>query len=206
MSFKNIIFDLGGVIMNIDFALTEKAFADLGFAEFKTYMTQFHITPFFEEYEVGKINDAAFIRGIQELASRPVTAQQVVGAWNALLLDFPTERIALLERLKSKYRLFLLSNTNSLHQAAFEKTFYEVTGKQLGDIFEKLYYSHTAHLRKPHREIFQLVIDENALIPAETLFIDDSRNNLVGAEQAGIQTIHLAAPTTILDLSVFKES
>jgi glucose-1-phosphatase len=202
---KNIIFDLGGVIMNIDFKKTETAFADLGFTDFKQYMTQFHITPFFEDYETGKIDDAAFIKGIQQIAAKPLTEQEIIHAWNALLLDFPPERIELLEKLKNHYRIFLLSNTNALHHDAFQQSFHALTGKTLEDIFEKTYYSHTAHLRKPHAAIYQLVTDENKLNPAETLFIDDSASNFSGAEEIGIQTLHLKPPMQVTKLDIFRD-
>jgi len=203
MAIKNIIFDLGGVIMNIDFKKTENAFAELGFTNFKQHMTQFHITPFFEQYETGMIDDATFVKGIQEIAGKPLTEEQIVEAWNALLLDFPLERIALLEKLKTQYRLFLLSNTNALHYVAFQQTLHKLTGKVLEDIFEKTYYSHTAHLRKPAAAIYQLVINENNLNAAETLFIDDTASNFSGAEETGIQTLHLKPPMQIMDIPLF---
>jgi epoxide hydrolase-like predicted phosphatase len=204
MVIKNIIFDLGGVIMNIDFKKTEKAFADLGFTDFSQYMTQFHITPFFEEYETGKINNAAFVKGIQQIAAAPLTEKEVIQAWNALLLDFPVERIELLEKLKKKYRIFLLSNTNALHYEAFQHTLYSLTGKKLEDIFEKTYYSHAVNLRKPDAAIYQLVLDENKLNPAETLFIDDTASNFSGAEETGIQIFHLKKPMQITEMPLFQ--
>ena len=201
---KNIIFDLGGVIMNIDFKRTENAFAELGFTNFKQYMTQFHITPFFEEYETGKIDEAAFIKGIQQIAGKPITAPQIVYAWNALLLDFPPARIDLLEKLKLHYRIFLLSNTNELHYNAFQQTLHAITGKTLEDLFEKTYFSHTAHLRKPDAAIYRLVLDENNLNAAETLFIDDTASNFSGAEETGIQTFHLKPPMDITSMTLFE--
>jgi len=202
---KNIIFDLGGVIMNIDFKKTENAFADLGFTDFKQYMTQFHITPFFEEYETGKIDDTAFVKGIQQIAGKPITEQEIITAWNALLLDFPLERIALLERLKKRYRIFLLSNTNSLHYRAFQQTLHALTGKTLEDIFEKTYFSHTSHLRKPDAAIYQMVLDESNLNAGETLFIDDTASNFSGAEEVGIQVLHLKPPMQITEIPLFME-
>jgi len=190
--------------MNIDFKRTENAFADLGFTNFKQYMTQFHITPFFEEYETGKIDEAAFIKGIQQIAGKPITAPQIVYAWNALLLDFPPARIDLLEKLKLHYRIFLLSNTNELHYNAFQQTLHAVTGKTLEDLFEKTYFSHTAHLRKPDAAIYRLVLDENNLNAAETLFIDDTASNFSGAEETGIQTFHLKPPMDITSMTLFE--
>ncbi len=203
---KNIIFDLGGVILNINFQLTENAFADLGFSNFKQYMTQFHITPFFEEYETGKIDDAAFINGIQQIAGAPIAGQDIINSWNALLLDFPPERIQLLEKLGKQYRIFLLSNTNALHHQFFQQKLFAETGKRLEDIFEKAYFSHAVHLRKPDAAIYQLVLDENNLNPAETLFIDDTPSNFSGAEEVGIQTFFLEPPLTILDVPLFQNS
>lgn len=205
MPVKNIIFDLGGVVMNIDFKKTEEAFAALGFPDFAAYMTQHHITPFFAAYEVGEIDDAAFIRGIQQIASRPIADHKIIEAWNALLLDFPPERIALLERLRKKYRIFLLSNTNALHHDAFQQNLHALIGKRLEDIFEKTYFSHTVHLRKPHAPIYQLVLHENKLDPAETLFIDDTASNFSGAEEAGIQVFHLKKPMQITEVPILTE-
>jgi glucose-1-phosphatase len=201
---KNIIFDLGGVIMNIDFKQTENAFDKLGFSNFSQYINQFHITPLFEEYETGKIDDAAFIKGIQEIAGKPITADEIVHAWNALLLDFPPERIELLKKIKSQYRIFLLSNTNALHHAAFQKRFFTLTGGYLEDIFHKTYYSQTTGMRKPNAEIYQLVTDENKLDPSATLFIDDTASNFSGAKEVGLQIFHLKAPMTILEIPLFK--
>ena len=202
---KNIIFDLGGVILNINFKKTEDAFVALGFADFKQYMTQFHITPFFEEYETGKIDDEAFVQGVQKIAGRPITEAQVIHAWNALLLDFPPERIALLEKLKKQYRIFLLSNTNAMHYKVFQQKLFDLTGKRLEDIFEKTYFSHTANLRKPHAAIYKMVLDENNLNPEETLFIDDTQSNFSGAEELGIQTFYLKPPMEIKDIPLFRE-
>ena len=199
---KNIIFDLGGVVLDIDFALTNKAFEELGLKGFSNHITQHHITPLFEDYETGKIDDAAFIKGVQELSGLPLTEAQIINAWNALLLEFLPARVAFLEKLKTKYRLFLLSNTNSLHLREFNERLKKMSGLYLEDIFEKTYYSHAVGLRKPHAEIYQLVIEENGLIPSETLFIDDTASNFSGAEQVGLKVLHLKPPMTILDLPV----
>jgi putative hydrolase of the HAD superfamily len=197
---KNIIFDLGGVVMNIDFALTTKAFAALGMEGFDNYITQYHITPLFEDYETGKIDDDTFIKAVQELSGLPLTREQITGAWNALLLDFPPARIELLRALKKKYRLFLLSNTNSLHLIEFRERFRRASGVWLEDIFEKTYYSHAVGLRKPHAAIYRLVIDENGLDPRETLFVDDTASNFSGAEEIGLKVLHVKPPMTIMDL------
>jgi putative hydrolase of the HAD superfamily len=197
---RNIIFDLGGVILNIDFKLTEKALKELGIDNFSEYMTQQHISSFFKEYEIGKIDDASFVRALQSLASKPLAEDAIINAWNALLADFPRERIELLQRLKTNYRLFLLSNTNSIHYKEFQRKLRLQTGNYLEDYFEKTYYSHEVGLSKPSIEIFQLVISENKLDPSQTLFIDDTEGNIVAAKQAGLQTHHIVPGTSITEL------
>jgi putative hydrolase of the HAD superfamily len=197
---KNIIFDLGGVILNINMQLTENALNSLGIDNFSEQIRQRNIPSFFREYEAGKIDDAAFIRSIRSLTKRAVTEEEIVNAWNALLLDFPKERIELLERLRNNYRLFLLSNTNAIHHQQFQKQFYEQTGHYLEDIFEKTYYSHTIGLCKPDVAAYQFVIQENGLNPAETIFVDDTAVNIVAAEEAGLKGYHLSHGQSILDI------
>lgn len=202
MAIKNIIFDLGGVLLNIDFEKTQNAFADLGVTNFIDLYTQFHSTPLFVDYETGKINDEKFIEGIRSNAGIPLSDEEVTTAWNALLLDFPIERLKLLEKLKTKYRLFLLSNTNALHHVVFQKTVGELSGKPFDDYFEKAYYSHSMGMRKPGVEIYEWVLKQNNLVAQETLFIDDTLVNVEGAKKAGLQAIHLQSPMTILELGL----
>jgi glucose-1-phosphatase len=197
---KNIIFDLGGVILNIDIKLTEKALRDLGIDNLPQHGTASPLPPFFREYEAGKIDDAAFIKSVKALSAKALTDEEVIDAWNALLLDFPQERLDLLQSLKKRYRLFLLSNTNSIHHRKFQQDLHTQTGVYLEDFFEKTYYSHTAGLCKPDTAIFQLVINENKLDPAETLFVDDTESNMTGAKEAGLQITHIVPGTSILDI------
>lgn len=197
---KNIIFDLGGVILNIDLKRTEIALEEMGIKNFRQYLSQSHLISFFKQYEAGKIDDSAFISKIQSLSGTALTEEAIVNAWNALLLDFPPERIELLQRLKKKYRLFLLSNTNAIHYKQFQKQLYEQTGCYLEDLFEKTYYSHTIGLCKPDVAAYQFVIDENKLDPAGTIFIDDTEVNMAGAIEAGLHVYHLKPGKTIMEL------
>lgn len=199
---KNIIFDLGGVILNIDFKKTEEAFKQLGLDNFSNHISQFHITDFFRQYETGQIDDDEFVKGIAGLMENPVESQQIIKAWNALLLDFPPERIELLKRLKKKYRLFLLSNTNSIHLKEFNQRLFNEYGVYLEDLFEKAYYSHTAKLRKPEAAIYEMVLNENNLIPEETLFVDDTAANFPEAEKLGIRIHHVKPGTSILNIAL----
>ena len=201
---KNIIFDLGGVILNIDFKKTNEAFHSLGLENFSQHINQFHITDLFLEYETGQIDDIEFIEGIAKLSDKPMSQDDIVDAWNALLLDFPRERIDLLKKIKSRYRTFLLSNTNSIHLKEFQQRLHNEQGVYLEDLFEKAYYSHVVKLRKPDADIFSLVLRENDLQPSETLFIYDTESNFPEAQKLGIQIYHLKHGMSITDMDIFK--
>lgn len=201
---KNVIFDLGGVVLDIDFKRTDEAFRLLGLENFFEHISPTHITHFFEEYETGMIDDVAFLKGVAGLIGKEAAEGEIIAAWNALLLDFLPERIELLKKIKSRYRTFLLSNTNSLHHQEYQRRLSAAYGIRLEDLFEKTYYSHTARLRKPHGAIFELVLRENGLVPAETLFIDDTAANLPEAEQLGIRVHHLVPGSSITELELFK--
>lgn len=190
--FKNIIFDLGGVILNIDYDKTEKAFIDLGITQFPTLYTQYHASPLFEDFETGRLSPPEFISEFKKLAETDLPEKKIIAAWNAMLLDFPEHRISLLEAIGKNYRIFLLSNTNAIHHDAFHQLFNKTfPGKIFDIIFEKAYYSHVMGQRKPYPECFETVLAVNDLIASETLFIDDSYPNLEGAAQAGIHTLLL---------------
>lgn len=197
---KNIIFDLGGVIINLDNQLTENAFTQLGAKPFREYFGHGHAASFFSDYEVGKIDDGQFVDAVRALTGLTASDQQIIEAWNALLLDFPTERIRLLKELRKTYRIFLFSNTNALHLEALRKTYANSFGPEtLDEHFERAYYSHILGLRKPDTASYLQIVQENGLDPAETLFVDDALINVEGAEKAGLKGLFLRPGTTLLD-------
>jgi putative hydrolase of the HAD superfamily len=198
---KNIIFDLGGVILNLDNRRTEDAFTALGVKGFREYFGHGHAASFFKEYEVGRIDDRQFIDSIKELTGLKVPDERIIRSWNALLLDFPPERIQLLKELRKKYRTFLFSNTNALHLAALQQTYVTTFGEgmTLDEHFEKTYYSHTLGLRKPDTASFEYILRENNLRGPETLFVDDALVNVEGAEQAGLRGLYLRPGISLLD-------
>jgi HAD superfamily hydrolase (TIGR01509 family) len=198
---KNIIFDLGGVIINIDTQRTEDAFTMMGAIDFRSYFGHGFATSFFVDYEIGKISDRQFIDELKKMTRTNASDQVIIDAWNALLLDFPADRIALLTALAKRYRLFLLSNTNSLHLTAFQKMYSDgFSGKLLDNHFEKAYYSHLIGQRKPNRESYERVIEENNLKPEETLFVDDAKINIEGANAVGLKGFFLEPGITITSL------
>jgi FMN phosphatase YigB (HAD superfamily) len=198
---KNIIFDLGGVIINLDNRRTEEAFTALGVRNFREYFGHGFAASFFSDYEVGKISDAEFIHSIRQLAGLShVADNDIIDSWNALLLDFPAERIRLLNDLRKTYRLFLFSNTNALHLAALRRIWTDsIGGAPLDDYFEKTYYSHLMGMRKPDQQSFEYILKENGLKGQETLFVDDAIVNVEGAEQAGLKGLFLRPGISLLD-------
>jgi putative hydrolase of the HAD superfamily len=192
LDLKNIIFDLGGVILNIDFDRTYREFARLGFDDFDKVFTLARQSGVFDKLDMGLITPGEFRDEIRRISGKSLTDSQIDKAWNALLLDFPPQRIAILENLKPYYRTFLLSNTNTIHCEVYNKSLrdrYGVNGLQ--HYFEKVYYSHEVHLRKPDAAIFELVLGENSLKPEETLFIDDTEQHVNAARHLGINAYHL---------------
>lgn len=197
---KNIIFDLGGVILNLDNQRTEDAFTSLGVKDFRSYFGHGHASSFFKEYEVGRLSDQQFVDSIRQLTGLSVPDEAIVDSWNALLLDFPPERIQLLKQLRKTYRLFLFSNTNALHLAALQQTYSETFGGgSLEDHFEKTYYSHLLGMRKPDKESFEYILQENQLNPGETMFVDDAIINVEGAERVGLRGLFLRPGVSLLD-------
>lgn len=204
---RNIIFDLGGVILDIDFARTQQAFIDLGVSNFDELYGFKHIDSFFRQHETGQISDEEFMTSLQKMSGHPLERTVIEKAWNALLIRFPPERIELLKDLKKRYRLFLLSNTNAIHVVEFQKIYSNTFNSgRLADLFEKVYYSNEVGMRKPNVEIYEFVLKDSHLVPEETVFIDDSLPNVEGANQAGIKAIHLKPGQTILDLFDLREN
>ena len=198
---KNILFDLGGIFMNLDFNLTEKAFIDLGILSFPEMFTQQHANDLFEELETGKISPEMFYDAFRKESNSQLTNDQIKTAWNAMLLDFPIERLEWLQEIGKKYKVFLYSNTNQIHYEAFLNIVRTTTGiENFNSFFIKAYYSHEFGIRKPYVASFQKILEEQKLVAGETLFIDDVFKNIEGARKAGLRTIHLVTPMTVLDL------
>lgn len=198
---KNIIFDLGGVLLNIDYNLCVEAFRKLGIKKFDSLYSKAKQNDLFDHFEEGKISSPDFRNKMRKFLKPNISDQQIDDAWNAMLLDFPQERLEILFSLKKNHKIFLLSNTNEIHIKKFSEILKRSFGWQnLSSVFEKEYFSHQIKMRKPHREIFELVLKENNLIAEETLFIDDSLQHIEGAMKTGINSLLLEKEKTILDL------
>jgi glucose-1-phosphatase len=192
--YKNIIFDLGGVLFDIDYQRPVQAFAALGYTGFDAMYSQAAANPLFEQLETGHISNLGFLQAMATLAPVPVSGQQIEQAWNSILLGFRLPSMQCLQQLRQYYQLYLLSNTNAIHLVQIQALCQKQTGQSsLDDFFTKAWYSNRVGLRKPNANIYQFVLQDGSLRAEETLFIDDSVQNITAAENLGIQG-HLLLP------------
>lgn len=201
---KHIIFDLGNVILDIDYQLTIDAFEKLGVTDFANHFSKQKQSNFMDDFETGKVSEYEFIDYAKQFCKEGTSTEEVVDAWNALLLDIPIRRLQILQQLQLDYDLFLLSNTNIIHEKEYNKTVKETCGyENLNYFFDKVYLSHRIGLRKPNPEPFELILKEHKLVAAQTLFIDDSMQHIEAANKLGIQTIHMKDNMS-MEVDVFK--
>lgn len=194
---KNIIFDLGGVLINLNYQDTERKFRSFGLNNFNELFTQAKQNALFDNYETGSISSDVFINELIQLSNNKLSNAQILDAWNAMLKDFPVKRMEFIEEIGKHYNIFLLSNTNEIHIEAFK----EILNKEIGydrfyNGFKKVYYSYEIGLRKPFSGVFDFVLKENNLKAEETIFIDDSLQHITGAESCGIKSFLLNTQTT----------
>jgi FMN phosphatase YigB (HAD superfamily) len=188
---KNIIFDYGNVIFDIDFRIAQASFQKLGITDIENFFAHKAHNQLFDDFETGAISPAEFRAGIRKAADKPTLSdQQIDDAWNSLLIGTIQENHDLLLQVKEKYRTFLLSNNNEIHYdwiINYLKTTFQINNYDA--YFEKAYFSQHMKLRKPNTNIFEQVLKDNDLDPAETLFIDDSPQHIEGAKKAGLNTL-----------------
>lgn len=188
---KNIIFDLGGVIMNLDVSRTIKAFNELGIKNIVNDTGHHYQHSFFYDFEIGQISEEQFLESLQKLSKKKNSFLEIKDAWNEMILDISVDRINFLKELKKEYNLFLLSNTNSIHQFKFLSEFKQKYNYSFNSLFQRAYYSHEIGLRKPDIKVFDFILKDSKLKTSETLFIDDSLTNIKAAQKTGINTFHI---------------
>ena len=199
---RNIVFDLGNVIINIDPDLTLRRFRKMGVGTFGEMYTIMRQTDVFDRLDTGKITLPEFRQAICDFARISLADDRIDEAWCAMLLDFPKENVILLRKLRTEgYKLYLLSNTNELHIDYYTKYLKQQFGCDLlTELFDGTFYSHEIGYRKPNREAFEFVLEAGRLKPAETLFIDDLEHNVIGARQTGMQAYHHPKGDNLVDL------
>ena len=203
---KNIIFDFGAVIYDIDAERTIQAFRNLNITKFETFqafLSNHQHEKIFIAIETGKISADDFRNAIRSWSDTALTNNEIDNAWNAMLIGYVKERLNLLIALKKTYRTFLLSNTNIIHWEFFTKQLHDFGFKGLHELFEKDYYSHTVGMRKPELDIFTFVLKDSNLQAHETLFLDDNKMNIEAARMVGIHSIQITQERDLL--SVFEK-
>jgi len=201
MDFKTIIFDFGGVIIDIDPQLTINQFEKLGMSDSDTFLQPDFINNVIRKFERGVLTPEVFRDKVRARANSDFTDQQIDDAWNALLFDIPAERIEVIEEVKKKHKILLLSNSNEIHYDLYVRDLQLRFGyNEFDELFDKAYFSFDLHLSKPDVEIYEFVMYQHKLNPAETLFIDDSLENIKTAKSLGWKTYHLQSPERIRDI------
>ena len=187
---KNIVFDLGGVLVDLDFKNAINGLQQAGFANVKEQLQTFDQEGIFKKFELGEIDSDQFRTAIRENSTVTLTDEEVDTLWNSMLLEVPRKKLELILDLRSKYMVYLLSNTNAIHWDYVCKNAFNYRGFRVNDYFEETFLSFEMHLAKPDKAIFEKVLHEANLLPEETLFIDDSEANCKAAEELGIHAHH----------------
>ena len=184
---NNIIFDLGGVLLDLDVQKTFDAFGEMGLTK-EVMMERYNREEnFFLQFEKGQISANEFRTSLRKMIGNSVSNEKIDYAWNEMLRGFKIDTIKLLSDLSGKYPLYLLSNTNEIHLPIYSEQYREASGGTiLQKYFIETYYSHIIGTRKPEPESFRYVLKDAVLEPAETLFIDDSEENCVSAREIGL--------------------
>ena len=201
-SIKNLIFDLGGVILDLSVDQTMEQFSALSGLDKQRVKDLYASTPGFEDYEKGLMNDKDFRDFVRHVFSVQSSDDEIDKCWTAMLLGLPIRKLNLLQALKENFSVYLLSNTNNIHINYINQIMLPgIThpGNSLDSYFHRAYYSHIMKKRKPNADIFEQVLNENSLLANETLFLDDNLPNIEGAKKIGIQTVHVVTPDLILN-------
>lgn len=188
---RNIVFDFGNVLFDLDLPAIGREIRRLVGDQYEVLRERLQQSGVFELYETGGLSTEEFVDAIRFAGPAPLSAEQVVAAWNSIFIGMPAERFDMLLRLRRHYNVFLLSNINELHAAWIDD--YLLREHGISDFqsryFDGVYYSHLIRLRKPDREIYEYVLADAEILPGETLFIDDLEENVAAARTVGIQGI-----------------
>ena len=187
---KNIVFDLGGVLVDLDFKAAINGLQKAGFAKVKEQLQSFDREGIFQKFELGEMTAEEFRTAIRENSTMTLTDEEIDALWNAMLLEIPREKLELILDLRGKYMVYLLSNTNSIHWDYVCKNAFNYRGFRVNDYFEETFLSYEMHLAKPDKAIYEKVLQDANLLAEETLFIDDSEANCKAAEEVGIHAHH----------------
>ncbi len=202
---STIIFDFGGVLINLDLPQCILNFKQLGIQNIETYLSNFGQKDFFLAFEKGQIGTEEFRTEIRKFATHPLSDEQIDNAWCSFLCDIPVEKLEILATLKKKFRVVMLSNTNPLHIEVSAASEFAKAGKTISDFFDACYFSYEMHMAKPDPEIFELLLATEQVDANQCLFLDDGLKNIEEAQKLGIQT-YLVAPHEDLSFLLNNET
>ena len=194
---KNIIFDWGGVLIDLDMDGCVKAFDEIGIKDLYHLLTKAEEANIFKTYELGNCTTEEFHKEIRKIANQPISNEQIDYVWNAMVKTVPEDKLRLLAELRKQYSIYLLSNTNKLHWEYASAKVFRYGNLERDDFFKKVFLSYQMHLAKPDPEIFRTALREANLNPEETLFIDDSLVNCEAAASVHLQTAHYIPGTDL---------
>lgn len=198
-SIHSIIFDLGGVLLDIKPEITIMALSEIAGIEPQRLGEMFVASNIVPRYETGHLDDSQFRDAIRGLIHSPMSDQQIDDVWNSLLLDFPKRRVEMLKKLKEHFHILLLSNTNPIHYRHYTTRFLQDYGFGFDFLFDKQFLSQQMGMRKPDVEVFRYVVSQAQISASGSLFIDDTLANVQAAGQCGLQALHLAPGMEIAD-------
>ena len=189
-----IIFDLGRVIIHLNEEATNQAFYSLSKKTPEEIVKSYNMERFYM-FERGELSANDFRTEMkQALDNSSITDEVIDDAWNAMLGTIEASLIDLIKGIQDR-QLFILSNTNEIHEAAFNRILHENTGhKNLDEVFNRVYLSHLIGARKPEKRSWQMILDQNNLDKAKTLFLDDRTDNIEAASRLGMQVIKITDP------------
>ncbi|MBN2767427.1 MAG: HAD family phosphatase [Paludibacteraceae bacterium] len=195
---STLIFDFGGVIINLDLPACIQKINTLGIPDVVKYLSNYGQAGFFLKFEKGEISTNEFRNEIRKLSTKTLTDTQIDDAWCEFLQDIPQHKLDVIEKLKSEYRVILLSNTNPLHIEQSATREFAKRGKKIDDYFDECYLSYKMKMTKPDREIFDTLLKKENVKPEDCLFLDDGPKNINSAKALGINSI-LINPAEKLD-------
>lgn len=195
-----LIFDLGNVIIDIDYQNSLRLIRNHLSELIQDRVTGFYLTDFHKDYEKGLIDSPTFRNSVRSYFDQDWEDQKVDELWNSLLVTIPANRLELIAKLKNKYQIGVLSNTNQIHIEAVDTMLKRDHGiENLNQIFHRVFLSHEMGLSKPSPEIYEKMVSELGTTPDRVVFFDDLEANVKGAASVGIQAVHVTGPEVIFD-------
>ncbi|MFK7953234.1 MAG: HAD family hydrolase [Ekhidna sp.] len=190
-----IIFDFGNVLIDLDYPRVIRRFSELAKKNEKQIEELVVTDPILQELEIGAVDPAEFRWKVNNLLGISLMDDDFDDVWNSMLKKVPSDRMKMLERISEKYNTYILSNSNVIHEIAFDEMILEATGKEsLRDFVKKVYFSHEIGMRKPNQDCYEHVIEDIENYASRMLFLDDRLDNVEAAREAGMKAVQIFSP------------